>query len=339
MKVLNLGIVGFGRIGREHAGWISTCQSIRVAAVADVTPARRELARQAGFAIDDDPHSLFGDASIDAVLIATPTVSHFELAMAALRAGKHVMVEKPMAMNFSQANELVETAKVAGHVLSVFHNRRWDADFLTVDAAIKSGIFGKLINIESRLGQWASCVGPAAPEFHPNWRNEAAFGGGGLLDWGSHFLDQLWQLFLPARPVRVFSQLRGNVWSDDCDDFARVCIDFDNDAVALLEINTTTNRPLPRWHIDGTAGSADSPHSPNFDVNRWAELDFFPAVGKSIRIKLPEPGLNESQIWDRFAQAVAGDGSPAVTPESVLLTMSLLDAARQSSQRGKSIDL
>src|SRR6185436_12763036 len=106
---------------------------------------------------------------------------------------------------------------------------------------------------------------------------EAAFGGGGLFDWGSHFIDQLWRMMLPARPVRVFAQLRGNVWSSDCDDFARVCMDFDSGAVGMVEINTTTTRPLPRWHVDGTAGSAFSPFSPEFDTSVWASLRFTPA--------------------------------------------------------------
>ncbi len=224
-------------------------------------------------------------------------------------------------------------------MLSVFHNRRWDADFLAVNQAVASGVFGKIINIESRLGQWASCVGPAAKEYRPNWRNESAFGGGGLLDWGSHFIDQVWRLLLPARPLRVFAQLRHNIWSNDCDDFARICIDFDNGTVGLVEINTTTRRPLPRWHIDGTAGSADSPHSPDFDVNRWAELEFSPADPAQPPRRLPQApaGLSECQIWDQFAAAIAGRGEPAVTADSVLPTMALLDAARQSGEMGAAV--
>src|SRR5581483_11155960 len=178
--------------------------------------------------------------------------------------------------------------------------------------------FGRIINVESRLGQWASCVGPAAKEYRPGWRNEAAFGGGGLFDWGSHFIDQLWRLMLPARPVRVFAQLRGNVWTGDCDDFARILIDFDSGGTGLVEINTTTTRPLPRWHIDGTAGSAESPFSLAFDVQKWAELDFTPADSKqpSSRLPLAAGGMSEVAIWNCFAAAARGEGGPAVSTES-----------------------
>jgi hypothetical protein len=182
----------------------------------------------------------------------------------------------------------VQRARDTRRVLSVFHNRRWDRDYLAVRAAIASGVLGKLINVESRLGQFASCVGPAAREYRPGWRNEAAFGGGGLYDWGSHFVDQLWRLLWPAKPMRVFAQLRGNVWSGDCDDFARVIIDFDHGVAALMEINTTTSAPLPRWHLDGTSGSASSPHSSEFDTSVWADLRFTPGDSSAgIARKLP----------------------------------------------------
>jgi predicted dehydrogenase len=225
-------------------------------------------------------------------------------------------------------------------VLSVFHNRRWDLDYLTVRQAVHAGVLGKLLSVESRLGQWSSCVGPAAREYHPNWRNEAAFGGGGLYDWGSHFVDQLWRLMWPAKPARVFAQLRGNVWSTDCDDFARVCIDFDNGVAGLVEINTTTTRPLPRWHVDGTAGSASAPYSLKFSLAKWAEVDFTPAAGgEARRLDVAGEGLDEVAIWKEFAAAVRGQGAPAVDPRSVLGTMALLDAARQSAREGRTIDV
>jgi scyllo-inositol 2-dehydrogenase (NADP+) len=259
--------------------------------------------------------------------------------MQALQSGKHVMIEKPMAVDFAQSERIVAEAKRGNRVVSVFHNRRWDIDYLTLKQAFENQVCGRVFNVESRLGQWSSCVGPAASEYRPNWRNEAAFGGGGLFDWGSHFLDQLWQLMLPAIPLRVFAQLRGNVWSSDCDDFARLVVDFDNGAVGMMEINTTTRRPLPRWHVDGTGGTIESPHSLAFDTHIWAELDFIDAdKGLPTRLSLAKNGMNEIQMWDRFGSAGQGDGAPAVTAESVLPTMLLLDAARQSSREGRAVE-
>jgi len=341
LRAMRVGIIGFGRIGAEHADWLKTARGVDAVAVADVTPARRELAESRGLRAYENYADLLADLEIDGVLVSSATAMHFEHASAALAAGKHVLVEKPMALNLKESAELVRLAKQAGRVLSVFQNRRWDVDYLTVFDAVRAGRFGKLINVESRIGQWASCVGPAAKEWRPGWRNEANFGGGGLYDWGSHFVDQLWQLMLPAKPVRVFAQLRGNVWTRDCDDFARVCIDFDDGAVGMVEINTTTTRPLPRWHIDGTAGSAESPYSLKFDLDTWSKLDFAPADAPTTTTRLPRAigSLTEPQIWERFAAACRGEGEPAVMAHSVLTTMALLDAARESSRSGRAIEL
>jgi scyllo-inositol 2-dehydrogenase (NADP+) len=340
MKKLGVGIVGFGRIGAEHAGWLGRCERIEARAVFDATEARCEIARKRGLRVCRDVRELLGDSGVDVVLVATPTAMHGKDVMGALAAGKHVMVEKPMGLDLAGSRAMVEEAERRGLVLSVFHCRRWDLDFLTVQSVVGSGRLGKVFNVESRLGQWGSCVGPAAKEWRPGWRNEAAFGGGGLYDWGSHFMDQVWRLMMPARPVRVFAQLRGNVWTSDCDDLARVCIDFDNGAVGLVEVNTTTTRPLARWHVDGTGGSVESPFSLEFDLKRWAELSFTPGGGgKSEMIPVAAGGVSEVQIWDEFAAAVWGDGMPAVSGVSVLPTMALLDAARESSQTGCAVAL
>ena len=341
----HLGIIGFGRIGAEHAEWLSRAQGIRAAAVADVTPARAELAKNAGLKVYPTPQDMLADRSVAAVLVATPTAMHFDHATMALRAGKHVMVEKPMALDLPQAREMAELAEKQKLVLSVFHNRRWDADYLTVKKHVEAGTFGRLINVESRLGQWASCVGPAAVEYRPQWRNEAAFGGGGLYDWGSHFVDQIWRLLWPSRPIRLYAQLRGNVWARDCDDFARLILDFDNGAAAMVEINTTTTRPGPRWHIDGADGSASSPYSLDFDTAAWAKLEMTAAPTRGARVAGPSPckletappGLTETQIWERFAAAVRGRGNPAVPVRSVLPTVMLLDAAQESSGTGAAV--
>ena len=341
MEPVGVGIIGFGRIGAEHTGWLAAARSARAVAAADATPARQALAASRGLTVYGEVQPLLDDPGVEAVLVSTPTAMHFEHVSAALAAGKHVLVEKPMALDLAQSRALAEDAERRGHVLSVFHNRRWDVDYLTVRGAVASGVFGKVINVESRLGQFASCVGPAAREYRPGWRNEAAFGGGGLYDWGSHFVDQLWRLMHPAKPVRVFGQLRGNVWTSDCDDFARLLIDFDNGAVGMVEINTTTTSPLPRWHIDGTAGSADSPFSLAFDTAVWAALSFRATehAGQARLLPAAQPGLTETQIWEHFAAAVRGQGQPAVTAASVLPTMALLDAARVSSRAGRAVDV
>jgi predicted dehydrogenase len=354
-----VGVIGFGRIGAEHAGWIAR-SGATVSAVYDPTPARLELARSRGLPTAGSLRELLDRC--DAVLVATPTSFHHEHTLTCLAAGKHVMVEKPMALTLDQSLEMVSAARSAGRMLCVFQCRRWDADFLAVRRLVASGRLGRVFNVESRLGQWASCVGPAAREWRPGWRNEAAYGGGGLFDWGSHFVDQLHLLMAPVgssvKPVRVFAQLRGNVWTRDCDDFARVVVDFSDGASGLVEINTTTTRPLPRWHLDGTLGSAESPYSLEFDTHRWAELAVTladssgghgPQAAPTVGGELGGEGftaLAEWGIWAAFTDACqltarVGVEEAAkvlpVSPASVLNTMSLLQAAMDSAHSGQAV--
>src|SRR3954469_19570981 len=123
METIGVGIIGFGRIGAEHAGWLERAAGIRAVAVADGTPARADLAQGRGLRVYTTVEQLLGDRGVSVVLVATPTAMHFEHAMAALAAGKHVMVEKPMGLDLLQSRRMVEEAETRGVVLSVFQNR------------------------------------------------------------------------------------------------------------------------------------------------------------------------------------------------------------------------
>ena len=297
---------------------------------------RGALAGEQALHTVDSLEAMLAQPNVNAVVVATPNSMHLEHALAAIDAGKHVMVEKPMALDFAQAQQIVESAERRGVVLSVFHNRRFDLDYQTVEQAIRSETLGRVFNVESRLGQWGSCVGPAAREWRPNWRNESSFGGGGLYDWGSHFhrsalaIDSSGQAAAPFSPS--FAATSGR--ASQAATISRVLIDFDSGATGLVEINTTTTRPLPRWHLDGTNGSAFSPFSPEYDNEVWASLRFTPADGSPSRTLPPAgPGLNKAQIWESFARACTAT-DPRPSARSVLGTMALLDAARRSSAEG-----
>ena len=158
--MISVGIIGFGRIGAEHAGWLAAARGIRAVAASDPTAARRQRAEQRGLRTYDTVEGLIQDKTVDVVLVSTPTAMHLEHASAALRGGKHVMIEKPIALDFSGVRTLAQLAQDGRRAICVFHNRRWDVDYLTVKQAIDAGTFGTIINVESRIGQWASCVGP-----------------------------------------------------------------------------------------------------------------------------------------------------------------------------------
>ena len=141
---MNIGIIGYGRIGNEHAGWIADSGGGKVAAAFDPTPQRRQIAEGRGLRTVADIDEILNDPQIPAVLISTPTSMHTDHTLRALRAGKHVMVEKPMTLMLSEAQLVTEEAHKHRLMLSVFHCRRWDIDYLTIKAAIAKGVFGRV---------------------------------------------------------------------------------------------------------------------------------------------------------------------------------------------------
>jgi predicted dehydrogenase len=152
---------------------------------------------------------LLNDPDIDLVVIATPNDTHFPLAKAALEAGKHVVVDKPFTVTLSQARELESLAKHCGRVLSVFHNRRWDSDFLTVSALINEGQLGEVCYFESHFDRFR-------PQVRQRWREQAGPGSGIWYDLAPHLLDQAVVLFgLPVSITVDLAQLRPGAQSTD----------------------------------------------------------------------------------------------------------------------------
>ncbi|MCM5372480.1 Gfo/Idh/MocA family oxidoreductase, partial [Escherichia coli] len=135
-----------------------------------------------------EPKHLFNDPNIDLIVIPTPNDTHFPLAKAALEAGKHVVVDKPFTVTLSQARELDALAKSLGRVLSVFHNRRWDSDFLTLKGLLAEGVLGEVAYFESHFDRFR-------PQVRDRWREQGGPGSGIWYDLAPHLLDQAITLF------------------------------------------------------------------------------------------------------------------------------------------------
>ncbi|HAZ76857.1 MAG TPA: oxidoreductase, partial [Enterobacteriaceae bacterium] len=156
-----------------------------------------------------EPKHLFNDPTLDLIVIPTPNDTHFPLAKAALEAGKHVVVDKPFTVTLSQARELDALAKSLGRVLSVFHNRRWDSDFLTLKALLADGALGEVTYFESHFDRFR-------PQVRNRWRELAGPGSGIWYDLGPHLLDQAVNLFgLPVSLTVDLAQLRPGAQATD----------------------------------------------------------------------------------------------------------------------------
>ena len=206
---IRVGLIGYGYASKTfHAPLIAGTPGMALAAVSS-SDATKVHADWPGVPVVSEPKHLFNDPNIDLIVIPTPNDTHFPLAKAALEAGKHVVVDKPFTVTLSQARELDALAKSLGRLLSVFHNRRWDSDFLTVKALLSEGTLGEITFFESHFDRFR-------PQVRNRWREQAGPGSGIWYDLAPHLLDQAVNLFgLPVSMTVDLAQLRPGAQTTD----------------------------------------------------------------------------------------------------------------------------
>lgn len=206
---IRVGLIGYGYASKTfHAPLIAGTPGMALAAVSS-SDATKVHADWPSVPVISEPKHLFNDPNIDLIVIPTPNDTHFPLAKAALEAGKHVIVDKPFTVTLSQARELDALAKSFGRVLSVFHNRRWDSDFLTVKALLNEGTLGEILFFESHFDRFR-------PQVRNRWREQAGPGSGIWYDLAPHLLDQAVNLFgLPVSMTVDLAQLRPGAQTTD----------------------------------------------------------------------------------------------------------------------------
>lgn len=246
MTAINFAIIGYGGMGSYHKTELMPETYVNVVGIYDISQTSQDNARAVGLKIYDSLESVLADDTIEAVLIATPNDSHKAIAVAALRAGKHVICEKPVAMNVTELDEILAVAKATGNIFMVHQNRRWDPDFLVIRELYQKGQIGELFQIESRVHGANGIPG--------DWREQAKHGGGMLLDWGVHLIDQLlWLINSPVKHMAAdFSYILGN----EVDDGFILYLTFENGIKAIIEVGTSNYSKLPRWYIKGLDGAA-----------------------------------------------------------------------------------
>ena len=151
MTAINFVIIGYGGMGSYHKKELMPENYINVIGVYDISQTAQDKARETGLKVYDSLDRVLSDDDVEAVLIATPNDSHKAIAIAALRAGKQVICEKPVAMNVLELDEILAVAKATGNVFMVHQNRRWDPDFLVIRDLYQTGKIGELFQIESRV--------------------------------------------------------------------------------------------------------------------------------------------------------------------------------------------
>ncbi|MCU6411446.1 oxidoreductase [Enterobacter cloacae] len=242
---IRVGLIGYGYASKTfHAPLIAGTPGMALAAVSS-SDATKVHADWPTVPVVSEPKHLFNDPNIDLIVIPTPNDTHFPLAKAALEAGKHVVVDKPFTVTLSQARELDALAKSLGRLLSVFHNRRWDSDFLTVKALLSEGTLGEITYFESHFDRFR-------PQVRNRWREQAGPGSGIWYDLAPHLLDQAVNLFgLPVSMTVDLAQLRPGAQTTD---YFHAILSYPQRRI-VLHGTMVAAAESARYIIHGTRGS------------------------------------------------------------------------------------
>ena len=189
---------------------------------------------------------LLQDGNIELVIVNTPDYTHYEMALAAIQAGKHVVVEKPFTQTVEQAYALIEAAKQKNVMLSVFQNRRWDGDFLTVQQVIKNNLLGKLVEFESHFDRFRNFIQLGT------WKEKAESGTGMVYNLGSHLIDQAVILF--GMPDAVNAEIRIMRPGGEVDDCFDIRLSY-NDVKVTLKASILVRETGPKYFLHGINGS------------------------------------------------------------------------------------
>ncbi len=247
MATLRTALVGFGYAGQTfHAPLIAATAGLELACIVS-SNADKVRRHWNDVAVTPDISAVLADPSIDLVVIATPNDTHAELAQRALLAGKHVVVDKPFTVTLDEARALAGLEQQTGQILSIFHNRRWDADFLTLTSLIHDGTLGRLTQFESHFDRFR-------PMPRDRWRERAGVPGAGLwYDLGSHILDQALCLF--GRPHTLWADIGTQRPGGGATDYFHAVLRYADGLRVILHGSMLTADSGLRFAVHGDKGS------------------------------------------------------------------------------------
>lgn len=343
-----MAIIGYGGMGSWHAENVSSrIDNISVKGIFDIQKNAQEKAQSQGLYIYKSLEELLADTEIDLVTIATPNDSHKAYAISLLEAGKNVICEKPVTMNVAELEEIIAAAKKSGKVFSVHQNRRWDKDFVIIKTILNQGGLNNPYFIESRVqGSRGAMHG---------WRGHKINGGGMVLDWGVHLLDQFLNL-IDSPVVSILAHLF-NLYSDEVEDNIKILLRFENGVSALCEMSTNCLINNPRWHvscIDGTAVIEDWSCTGKIvklksdSQMNWSEDIVYTEAGPTRTmaprpeyttevLTLPEVTTDWSDYYKNIVNVIDGLEELIVRPEQSLRVMKVIEKVFESEKSGMGV--
>jgi scyllo-inositol 2-dehydrogenase (NADP+) len=347
MSQINVGIIGSGMAARVfHIPIIQSVPNLRLKKIVerhgDWTSKNYPMVE-----VVRDAATLLQDEEIELVVIATPNSSHFDLARQSLLAGKHVVVDKPFTTSSGQARELIDLAHHHNRLITVFQNRRWDGDFLTVRKILNDKLLGQLVEFESHFDRFRNSLRPGA------WREEAGEGSGVLFDLGPHLIDQAQVLF--GLPRMITADIRIQRENGKTDDNFELLLHYDNLKVTL-KAGMLVREPGPRFILHGTEGSfvkygldpqeealksGATPSGLNWGKEPqalWGKLNT-QRDGQHVEERVETVAGCYSAFYQNIVEAIASRAEVAIKPEEAVNTIRIIELAIKSNEQKRTIPL
>jgi len=346
--MVNAAVVGYGAAGRYyHSYLISLASGIDLYVIATRDPDRRQQAAEhhSDARIYENIDQVVSDDKVDLVVLATPHNVHAELAIKAMEAGKHVVTDKIMCLNALEAEKMIVSSEQNNVLLSIFHNRRWDWDYLTVKKVIDDGLLGNPYLYQVAIMQYDRPRGWG-------WRGSKVQSGGILFDWPAHLVDQALQL-IDSSVRTVFCDIYyTDQWNIDIGNYANLIITYQNDVRYQIEISNLAKSPKPRWYVQGNLGGLIKfGLDPQDSAMKAGNIDAAEQTPENFANVITIANGNEEQIdiepvrgsWKSYYQNIADvlnhGVELVVTPAQILEVMRVYDAAMKSSETGEVVRL
>jgi scyllo-inositol 2-dehydrogenase (NADP+) len=347
IQKIKVGLTSFGMSGKIfHAPLLSAHQGFQIKTIVersknDVVNFYPEI--KTVKSIDE----LLSDNEIELIIVNTPDHTHYELTKQALEAEKHVIVEKPFTQTVTEGLQLISLAKSKNRLLSVFQNRRWDGDFLTVQKIISDGYLGRIVEFEAHFDRFRNYIQPNT------WKEDKTTGTGTLYNLGSHLIDQALVLF--GMPSEVFADIRMLRSGTKVDDFFELILYYESLRVAL-KASYLVKESGPRYIVNGTHGTylkygidpqEDSlkngilPGTPGWGTeseNFWGILHT-EINGNQLRRPFETLPGNYMAYYNNIYDTLVNKGKLEVNPEEALNVIKIIEASYKSCQLGKTIKI
>jgi predicted dehydrogenase len=350
MQEIRVAVIGYGLAGSVfHAPFVSATPGMRLAAIVTGNAERQAKARAAypGVRIVESPERLWEEAGdYDLAVVGAPNGTHVSLALAALGAGLHVVVDKPFAPTSAEGRGVIDEARRRGKLVIPFHNRRWDGDLRTVRRLLDEGALGDVWRFESKFERWRG-------EPKPRWcvPEARALGEGMLHDIATHLVDQALVLFGPVRSV--YAELDARLPGVTTEDDALLCLTHASGVRSRLWPSAVSGQSGPRFAVYGSEGTylkygldpqedamkagEGPPTRPGWGEEpeeRWGTL----GVGGERRVVRTEPG-DYKHFYAGVARAVRDGAPPPVAPEDAVAGLEIIEAAYRSAAERCAVSL